>query len=616
MILVLVPVLFEVLCIALLAGMLFAADHDLVRLEHQDQAMFNINRIACSAARAVVDVGDIQKLDDPETANARVEEIRKSFGATALGAKTNAEEFPELREVLANLETLQSSILRYVSSVASRISDHSPAAANLERTNRESMVPLLIEFKGLSQQILALETEMITQAPQEVNSIRFAVFGTLAVLGLLSIVLAAALFYFFIDLIRRLDLISDNAYRLATGRALLPVGQGVDEIAELDRVLHDTDEVLRNARQHELSVLDNAVDVICALDSKLRFVAVNQASFKNWSYEPSDLLGMSLLNLLAEGTADNTRNRLREIVENAAAGELENIVKCGDGRLKDFLWTVSWSKEEERFSCVVHDVTEVRAMERLKQRFVAMVSHDLRSPLTAISMTIELALVGIRGEVSEPVIEELKNCDAQLGGLKVLIEELLEIEKIESKTLAIEPVCVRGFNVCAAAGELLKSAAQAKNIKIETPSASNDLLILGEEARLVQAVVKLLDNAIGRSPRNSTVTISLARLSDMVQISVADKGPRLSSIEANLVFERFRQGRSESGESMEPGPEATTRSALLSRCQGTRLGLSLVKAVVQHHGGKVGVDSNESGTSSFWFTIPAYQGDEQEEAAS
>lgn len=608
--------MFEILCMVWLAVMLLAADRDLARLEHQSEALFNLNKIGCEAARAVVDVGDIQKLSDEKIAIEKVEEMKQSLRATTGGARAGIEKFPELGEALANLETLEASILRYADSVARRVSDRSSAAGESERMNRLSLVPLLIEFKGLSQQILALETDVKLQAPREVESIRCAVLAILVVTCFLSTVVAAMLSYFFRDIVWRLSRISDNAQRLATARVLTAAETGADEIAQLDRVLHRTDEVLRNLRRHELSVLDNAADIVCALDGRLRFVAVNRAARNVWGCEPADLLGMSLLKLVSGDTIEHTKDILKEIADQSLEGEFENLVRAGDGKLRNCHWTVSWSKTAARFSCVVHDVTELRAIERLKQRFIAMVSHDLRSPLTSTGVTFEMALEGVRGDLPEPVLDEIRGCHNRLSRLRLLIEELLEIEKIESGTVAFQAECVSAFNVCVTARELVSAAAETVGVKIKVPRAEDNVLMLGEEARLIQALVKLLVNAIERSPANSTVTVTFLRAGDQVGVKVSDEGVLVPETEAGLMFERFHSPASDSTveEMNQPSVGSlSTASKIKGQTQITRLSLSIVKAIVERHGGKVGVEHGENQGNSFWFTIPSYQGEERDE---
>jgi PAS domain S-box-containing protein len=337
-------------------------------------------------------------------------------------------------------------------------------------------------------------------------------------------------------------------------------------------------------------VLDHATDVICSLDKRLRFQNVNQASSVMWAYEPGELLGKSILSLIPSDFVASTRESLQRLVE-IDEGQFENVMDCGNGERRNLAWTVRWSNEQQIYSCVVHDVTERRRMAKLKSEFVAMVSHDLRTPLSSVGVSLALVLSGKKGEVSEKVGLMLAVAQRSLDRLRDLVDDLLELEKLESGKMVMNFEAIRAFDVCVAAIEQLESMASAAGVTVIPPNS--DLIALGEERRLIQAVTNLISNAIKYSPRGGNITVKVASADEMVQISVSDQGPGIPPEDRALIFERFGQSRAVSN----------------VQIKSTGIGLAVVKAIVEAHNGQIGVDSEVGMGATFWIRIPKYADD-------
>ncbi|MES6456995.1 PAS domain S-box protein, partial [Cutibacterium acnes] len=175
---------------------------------------------------------------------------------------------------------------------------------------------------------------------------------------------------------------NDNTYRLASGLPLNPVIRGTDEIARLDQVFHDLDSALKEASRKEQAVFNNARDVICSLDEQGRITFVNPASLQLLGSKSRELLQTYIVDLVL---ADDKVNVL-DFLDRSKAQTQETPVEARmlrtNGAIVDTLWSVQWSPEEKSFFCIIHDISERRAAENMKQEILAMVSHDLRTPLT------------------------------------------------------------------------------------------------------------------------------------------------------------------------------------------------------------------------------------------
>ena len=234
---------------------------------------------------------------------------------------------------------------------------------------------------------------------------------------------------------------------------------------------------------------------------------------------------------------------------------------------------------------VVHDITQIKQLERTRQEFVANVSHELRTPLSHIKGYTETLLGGAKDD-PEVATRFLQTIERNVERLKLLIEDLLTISEIESGRvmLNLQPVPVRASVEKVFDDFRTRAAARAVTLVDE----SEELTARADQRRLEQVLTNLVDNAVKYGGNDSRVVVG-ARLSDgMVEMSVQDNGPGLPAESLERVFERFY--RVDKARSRDQG--------------GTGLGLSIVKHIVQSHGGRVWVESEPGKGAKFCFTLP------------
>ncbi|MBU2572846.1 MAG: PAS domain S-box protein, partial [Elusimicrobia bacterium] len=235
---------------------------------------------------------------------------------------------------------------------------------------------------------------------------------------------------------------------------------------------------------------------------------------------------------------------------------------------------------------VAHDVTELKKAERMRKEFVANVSHELKTPLTAIKGNIETLIGGAvddrahRGEFLNSVLRQAER-------LEGLVNDLLRLSSLESATVVIE---LSEFSPRLLAGEAY--AALLPAFKGKTLSFSNDipdgLRIRADRDKLEQVFFNLLDNAFKFTPGGGRICAEAEDAGTYIKFLIKDTGPGVPVKDLPRLFERFY--RVDKARSREQG--------------GTGLGLSIVKHAVELHGGSVGADSVEGRGSTFWFTIP------------
>lgn len=235
---------------------------------------------------------------------------------------------------------------------------------------------------------------------------------------------------------------------------------------------------------------------------------------------------------------------------------------------------------------VVHDITEVRRLEVKRRDFVANVSHELKTPLTAIRGYVETLMEGALDD-REHAMEFLGVIHAQAKRLDNIVSDLLKLSSLESYSLEVrkEKVELKGLADSLIAG--LASVFNAKGAAVSNRIPAG-LTVSADPEKLGQVFINLLDNAVKFSPEKAVVEVSAQELPGSVKISVKDGGIGIPQADLARVFERFY--RVDKARSREMG--------------GTGLGLSIVKHVVELHGGAAGADSSEGKGSTFWFTIP------------
>ena len=371
---------------------------------------------------------------------------------------------------------------------------------------------------------------------------------------------------------KRLDVITANIGRLAERKPLLPRLYGDDEFARLDSTFHHMSNLLLETIKKERSAIDNAGDVICSLEADQKIALVNPACTDTWTRSEQDLIGHNLSEFVSSADRKPTIEKIEAARKDGGISAFENRIELPNEQVLDMLWSVQWSAAEQQFFCMVQDITEKKQIERLKQEFIAMVSHDLRTPLTASTMFLELLEVGVYGELSEQGTGSLESCNKEVQELIALIKDLLDVERLESGKIDFEYSAVAVEDIVDDAVDTLKPHVKNKNLTVHKNYGEDNLI--GDQDRLTQAFISQLANAVNLAQYGSELVIDAQNVDDFIDFKISFI-PVDSSLEFDDgVFEKYRKA-------MLPNP---------STCGGTRLGLPLSLAIVQRHGGRAAAE--------------------------
>src|SRR5438105_2707236 len=234
------------------------------------------------------------------------------------------------------------------------------------------------------------------------------------------------------------------------------------------------------------------------------------------------------------------------------------------------------------------DVTAQREAERVKKEFTSTLSHELRTPLTSIIGSLQLVNSGIMGEVPTDVAELVVVAERNAQRLLDLINDLLDIEKIESGKLAMSPEVVRLNELVRDSMLLNKAFAERFKVRFELKHELFGAEVVADRRRLGQIMTNLLSNAAKFSPEGAAVEIDMQEMGRKVRVAVHDRGPGIPDAFRGRIFGRFAQADSTA-----------------SRAKGgTGLGLAICKRLIEMMQGRIGFEGRPGGGTTFWFDLP------------
>jgi PAS domain S-box-containing protein len=354
-----------------------------------------------------------------------------------------------------------------------------------------------------------------------------------------------------------------------------------------------TQEELRFSQARFARILDIADDAIISIDGLQRITLFNQGAEKIFGYSAPEVIGKGLDLLLPLRFAEAHRHHVIDFSKSPSParrmGERREIY----GRRKDgseFPAEASISKleinEEIFYTVILRDITGRKQIERMKDEFVSVVSHELRTPLTSIHGSLGMLTSGLLPTDSEQGKRLLQIATDSTERLVRLINDILDIERIESGKAKMQPEICNIADLIAQAVNVMQPLADKAGVTLSISTLSMQLCV--DPDRIVQTLTNLLSNAIKFSYGGSTVWLIAQQQADEVLFTVQDTGRGIPTDKLESIFERFQQVDSSDSRNHD----------------GTGLGLAICKSIVRQHGGRIWVESLLGKGSSFYFTLP------------
>ena len=352
----------------------------------------------------------------------------------------------------------------------------------------------------------------------------------------------------------------------------------------------------RLARQNEL-ILNAAAEGIYGVDAHGYTTFANPAAAAMLGYAADDLPGRPYeATLLSRaGGEDSIRAAL-------LSGETRTVSDAAFRRADGTRFPVEFActpiVEENHIAGAVitfRDVTERREVDRMKDEFISVVSHELRTPLTAIRGSLGLLAAGKAGDIPLRGQRMLEIAVQNTDRLIRLINDILDIERIESGKVAMEPGPVNAAELAHGAAEVMLLMAERAGVELYV--WAEPLQVVADADRLLQVLTNLISNAVKFSPAGTAVEVTVEPVGGEAVFRVSDHGRGIPADRLESIFERFQQV--DSSDSRQKG--------------GTGLGLAICRSIVGQHGGRIWAESvpGEGSTFSFTLPLPAVQADDE-----
>ena len=368
---------------------------------------------------------------------------------------------------------------------------------------------------------------------------------------------------------------------------------------QLDSLLEAHREVQAYGRKLAL-FSERAPIAVLETDARGTILEMNPAAENLFGWAASEMLGRNVVTMLLGGENEQW---WRDFV---GAGKPETLVVDEvlrrDGLALSCEWTLTPLLDDEgKVSTVVlhgRDMTQQRASERVRSEFTSTLSHELRTPLTSILGSLQLLRSGVLGDVPKDQDELVEIAEKNSKRLLDLINEVLDIEKIESGRMSLTPEPVQLDELLREALTLNQGFADRFSVKLRLEGDVPRVMVRADRKRLMQVVTNLLSNAAKFSPPNGSVDVVVTGRPGAVRVGVCDRGPGIPEAFRNRIFGRFAQAHS---------ADARIKG-------GSGLGLAISKRLVEMMQGTIGFEDRQGGGTTFFFELPVLAAAERDAA--
>jgi PAS domain S-box-containing protein len=368
------------------------------------------------------------------------------------------------------------------------------------------------------------------------------------------------------------------------------LGRQVADQLELRRQLRLT----KDYEQRLRTLFETAVDAIITIDEAGVIEDVNAVVKRLLGYDPSELVGQQVGMLMPPRHRERLEQYLRHYPDDPGAKLIAATQEAIAVRKNGTEFPVEISVSEMRlgdrrmFTGIVRDITERKRIEQLKSEFVSTVSHELRTPLTSIRGALGLVAGGRVGKISDEAQEMINIALNNSGRLVRLINDILDVEKIQSGKLDFE---IQQLDLSAVVKDAMAANdgfALEHDSRIVLATQPQSVLVHADSDRLAQVFANLISNAVKFSPAGEAVDIRMQVTADRVRVDVRDRGPGVPEKFEKRLFQRFAQADASDSR----------------QNTGTGLGLSISKAILERMSGTIGYEPAEGGGSRFYFELP------------
>lgn len=444
--------------------------------------------------------------------------------------------------------------------------------------------------------------------PGETKVFLFSIFGLVWFLGALCL----AVNYSMIN--RPLKALSSGASQIAAGRfghqiASQSAGREIDQVVSafnymskrlqqydkqnLDSLMAERNKFISERNKLEL-VLMSIADGVVVCDRDNRVQIINAAATQLFDKEAKDLIGKPLVFCTEGPDSPQICQVIQAFTDTVSPGRLGPVMQqltIGERVIRLHIAPISLKGEFLGSVMIMHDITQQAELERMKNEFISNVSHELRTPITSIKSYVDT--ICQYGDKLDPDIykEFMQIIDSEADRLMNLVNEVLELSKLEEADKELEMVAQDVRPAAEYTIRALKMMAKDKGIELKFSCDDPVPLVNMNRESIERAIINLINNAIKYTPNGGQVEVSVLMTAEReVQVSVKDNGIGIPEECIESIFDRFYRVEKK-----------------VHTIKGTGLGLTIVKNIIEKHGGRVGVESDIGVGSTFSMYLPGLE---------
>jgi len=362
-------------------------------------------------------------------------------------------------------------------------------------------------------------------------------------------------------------------------------------------------------------LMDNIPDVIYFKDRKGRLVLVNQVHAKGIGMKPEDVVGKTDFDFFPKDRARkmakddtyviNTGKPMIDKIERATRpdgvdnyvsttkipmrDEKGNIIGLA-GITRDITKRMQFERLEKEKTRVEKKLEVLEALNKVKSDFISIVSHELRTPLAIIKQLVTLIFEETAGPINNKQKEIIKKVENNIERLKKLIDDLLDVSRIERNKLELNYSLINFCDLLKDSESFYKKLAEEKGIDLNYHLPKKDINLFIDADRINQVIANLINNAVKFTEEDEKISVEIKILETKIRVGVIDTGIGIAKSDLPQLFNRFVQ----------------VSNAGVAGKKGVGLGLSIVKELVERHGGEVWAESKLGVGSKFYFTLPRF----------
>lgn len=341
----------------------------------------------------------------------------------------------------------------------------------------------------------------------------------------------------------------------------------------------------RIAAESEKMLVDFAAPLLCVLDTNGKVLTLNQSASRITGMPSDALVGCTLADYVASEDRDQFLAGLNAAIEKTEARFDCRVCFRGDSELTDLEFYLQCSKSFGEIFCMADDITPRKQLERFKQHFVSMITHDLRVPLGSLQAQCWLLRGQGAGAAQQPEI--LQTMERTIEDTLSLLNGLLDLQKAQTGKLEVFAEHTSVSQLAAESREALEPICQSNNnpllVQVDVPPAA---CIPCDKLRIKQVIANLVHNATKFSKTGDTISLCVSIIGENARFAIEDHGCGLSREQLDALFVR-----------QSPDNMHSTKT-------GYGLGMAICRTIVEAHAGVMSAESQQGEGSKFWFDLP------------